>query len=103
LLWRVGLVQFKGAFERLEAIAQGLGGLAGASYSLVYALARCCGEKAAPLLREMRCSPTASWCVILRQFALTTSLVARRALRRSSRIRCRAMRRARAPRRRLMR
>jgi hypothetical protein len=75
LLWRVGLVQLKGAFDRLEAIAQGLGGPRGASYSLVYALARCCGEKAAPLLREIALLADSVVVRDLAAFALTTSLV----------------------------
>ena len=75
LLWRVGLVQVQGAFDRFETISQGLGGARGASYSLVYALARCDGERAAPLLRDIALRADSAPVRDLAAFALTTSLV----------------------------
>lgn len=51
LFWRLGVVRLAAAYPQLAAFAQKIGA-ANASYSLVYALARCGGASAADLLKS---------------------------------------------------
>ncbi|MGJ4886738.1 hypothetical protein ACQR1Y_01005 [Bradyrhizobium sp. HKCCYLRH3099] len=51
LFWRLGVIRLAAAYPQLAAFAQ-KAGAANASYSLVYALARCGGGSAADLLRS---------------------------------------------------
>ncbi|WP_050421675.1 hypothetical protein [Bradyrhizobium tropiciagri] len=51
LFWRLGVIRLTAAYPQLAAIAEKTGA-ANASYSLVYALARCGGADAADLLRR---------------------------------------------------
>jgi cellulose synthase operon protein C len=52
LFWRLGVIRLASAYPQLSTIAEKIGA-ANASYSLVYALARCGGANAVDLLRSL--------------------------------------------------
>lgn len=74
LLWRIGEVRVRAAAPALIALAGKLG-TAGASYSLVFALARAAGSDAAPVLRTIAEGSPSYLVRELARFALVSPLM----------------------------